>query len=99
MYYQVILSLLNLSQNFIEIFFQEKIQEQDRSNNSSQCEFGKLYCRVYYHSKDETLYIESKQTFFSLALDGSLQLFHVKISNPVIRMVSGNHPLNFSTRK
>ncbi|CAF4345417.1 unnamed protein product, partial [Rotaria sordida] len=36
----------------------EKAQEQDRANSSNQIDLGKLYCRAYYHSKEETLYIE-----------------------------------------
>ena len=42
------------------ICLQEKVQEQDRINNSSQSDLGKLYFRAYYHSKPETLYVESK---------------------------------------
>ena len=41
-------------------FFEEKLQEQDRVNNSSQAELGRIFCRAYYHPHEETLYVESK---------------------------------------
>jgi len=43
----------------------EKIQEQDRALVCNQFELGKLYCRVYYHLKEETLYVESKSNYNS----------------------------------
>ncbi|CAF1066209.1 unnamed protein product [Adineta ricciae] len=48
----------NDTQSLIKTYYQEKLQEQDRANNSSQSDLGKLYCRAYYHPKQETLYIE-----------------------------------------
>lgn len=68
------------------LFSQEKLQEQDRVGITNQPDLGKLFCRAYYHLKEETLYVESKR----FTKDKSiyfLQLFHVKISNPVIPMV------------
>ncbi|CAF0914776.1 unnamed protein product [Rotaria sordida] len=46
------------TQSLIKMYYQEKAQEQDRANSSNQIDLGKLYCRAYYHSKEETLYIE-----------------------------------------
>ncbi|CAF4370314.1 unnamed protein product, partial [Rotaria sp. Silwood2] len=46
------------TQSLIKMYYQEKVQEQDRANSSNQCDLGKLYCRAYYHLKEETLYIE-----------------------------------------
>ena len=42
------------------LFFEEKLQEQDHVNNSSQSELGRIFCRAYYHPHEETLYVESK---------------------------------------
>ncbi|CAF4331550.1 unnamed protein product, partial [Adineta steineri] len=44
------------TQLLIKMYYQEKLQEQERANNSSQADLGKLYCRAYYHSKEGTLY-------------------------------------------
>ncbi|CAM4874974.1 unnamed protein product [Rotaria socialis] len=46
------------TQSLIKLYYQEKVQEQDRANSSNQSDLGKLYCRAYYHAKEETLYIE-----------------------------------------
>ena len=51
---------------------QEKLQEQDRvaSGNApaNVADLGKLYCRAYYHLKEETLYVESKNFFDLLSV-------------------------------
>ncbi|UJR38386.1 hypothetical protein I4U23_031055 [Adineta vaga] len=48
--------------SLIKLYYQEKVQEQERANLSNQpaysTDLGKLYCRAYYHLKEETLYIE-----------------------------------------
>ncbi|UJR07768.1 hypothetical protein I4U23_012051 [Adineta vaga] len=48
----------NDTQSLIKMYYQEKLHEQERANNSNQSDLGKLYCRAYYHSKEATLYIE-----------------------------------------
>ncbi|CAF3367333.1 unnamed protein product [Rotaria socialis] len=48
--------------SLIKLYYQEKLQEQERSSiinqSSSTSDLGKLYCRAYYHLKEETLYVE-----------------------------------------
>lgn len=43
----------------------EKLQEQERSTGGHQMDLGKLFCRAYYHPKEETLYVESKAFHFN----------------------------------
>lgn len=52
----------------IQTFFQEKLQEQERVIGNHQMDLGKLYCRAYYHQKEETLYVESKMNDQSLSI-------------------------------
>ncbi|CAF1308521.1 unnamed protein product [Adineta steineri] len=48
--------------SLIKLYYQEKLHEQERAviiNQSSNLpDLGKLYCRAYYHLKEETLYVE-----------------------------------------
>ncbi|CAF0890091.1 unnamed protein product [Rotaria sordida] len=48
--------------SLIKLYYQEKLQEQERIGVINQtlhlADLGKLYCRAYYHLKEETLYVE-----------------------------------------
>ncbi|CAF4311057.1 unnamed protein product [Rotaria sp. Silwood2] len=48
--------------SLIKLYYQEKLQEQERlgilNQPSHLTDLGKLYCRAYYHLKEETLYVE-----------------------------------------
>ncbi|CAF1576139.1 unnamed protein product [Adineta ricciae] len=48
--------------SLIKLYYQEKVQEQERTGINNQpphlTDLGKLYCRAYYHLKEETLYVE-----------------------------------------
>ncbi|CAF0764647.1 unnamed protein product [Didymodactylos carnosus] len=39
----------------IKMYYQDKLQEQERTTTN---DLGKIYCRAYYHTKEETLCIE-----------------------------------------
>lgn len=48
------------TRSLIKLYYHEKLNEQERFNQTNHFGLGRIFSRAYYHPKEETLYVESE---------------------------------------